>query len=133
MFVRLILLFTLVPLMELALLIELGRQIGLLNTIAVVIVTGVAGALLARSEGFSILARIQKELADGQPPGDSLVEGALILSGALLLLTPGIMTDAFGFALLLPITRPFFRNYLKKYFRRKLNKGEIEVNYKIEE
>ncbi len=133
MFIRLLLLFTLVPLIELALLIEIGQKIGLWNTIAIVVLTGFIGAALARSEGFGIISRIQNELASGQLPGDSLIDGALVLSGALLLLTPGLITDAFGFALLLPFSRAFVKIYLKKYFGRKINTGEIQVNYKIED
>ncbi|MFQ5675163.1 MAG: FxsA family protein [bacterium] len=133
MFARLILLFTLVPLMELALLIEIGQRIGLWNTIAIVVITGVAGAALARSEGFGILAKIQSELAAGNLPGDSLLDGALVLAGALFLLTPGLITDLLGFVLLLPISRPFVKTYLKKYFTRKINKDEIRVKYKVED
>ncbi len=133
MFIRLLLLFTLVPLIELALLIEIGQKIGLWNTIAIVVLTGFIGAALARSEGFGIISRIQSELASGQLPGDSLIDGALVLAGALLLLTPGLITDAFGFALLLPFSRAFVKIYLKKYFNQKINTGEIHVNYKIED
>ncbi len=133
MFIRLLLLFTLVPLIELALLIEIGQKIGLWNTIAIVVLTGFIGAALARSEGFGIISRIQNELASGQLPGDSLIDGALVLAGALLLLTPGLITDAFGFALLLPFSRAFVKIYLKKHFSRKINTGEIQVNYKIED
>ena len=133
MFIRLLLLFTLVPLIELALLIEIGQKIGLWNTIAIVVLTGFIGAALARSEGFGIISRIQSELASGQLPGDSLIDGALVLAGALLLLTPGLITDAFGFALLLPFSRVFVKIYLKKYFNQKINTGEIHVNYKIED
>ncbi|TDI86251.1 MAG: FxsA family protein [Caldithrix sp.] len=133
MFIRLLLLFTLVPLIELVLLIEIGQKIGLWNTIAIVVLTGFIGAALARSEGFGIISRIQNELASGQLPGDSLIDGALVLAGALLLLTPGLITDAFGFALLLPFSRAFVKIYLKKYFNQKINTGEIHVNYKIED
>ena len=91
------------------------------------------GAALARSEGFGIISRIQNELASGQLPGDSLIDGSLVLAGALFLLTPGLITDAFGFALLLPFSRAFVKIYLKKYFSRKINTGEIQVNYKIED
>lgn len=133
MFIRLVILFTLVPLMELALLIEIGQKIGLWNTIAIVILTGFIGAALARSEGFGIIGRIQSELASGQLPGDSLFDGALVLAGALLLLTPGLITDTLGFALLLPFSRAFIKIYLKKYFSKKINTGEIQVNYKVKD
>ncbi|MCG8605862.1 FxsA family protein [bacterium] len=129
---RLIVLFTAVPLVELAILIELGQRIGLSNTIAVVILTGFAGAALARSQGFGVVKRIQDELRSGQLPADGLFDGALILAGALLLLTPGLITDLFGFALLLPGSRKILKVYIRKYFRRKIDKGEIHVNYRVE-
>lgn len=130
---RLILLFTIIPLIELALLIELGKHIGVLNTIAVVLLTGIAGAALARTQGFGILTRIRDELSHGQLPGDSLMDGIMVLAGALLLLTPGLLTDALGFALLVPFTRLFFKKYLKNYLRSKIQTGEINVRYKVEE
>ncbi|MFQ5709585.1 MAG: FxsA family protein [bacterium] len=130
---RLIVLFTLIPLIELALLIELGNHIGLLNTIAVVILTGVTGAALARAQGFAILSRIQRELHQGRLPGEELINGALVLAGALLLLTPGLLTDTLGFVLLFPVTRKFFKNYLKRVFRSKIQSDEIQVNYRVED
>jgi UPF0716 protein FxsA len=133
MFVRLVILFTVVPLIELALLIELGQAIGLFNTIAIVILTGIIGAYLARSQGFGILQRIQNELAQGQLPGNSLLDGVLVLAGGLLLLTPGLITDAFGFALLIPLSRAFIKIYLKKYFQRKIRSDEIHVRYTVED
>ena len=133
MLIRLVLLFTVIPLVELALLIEMGKHIGALNTIAVVVLTGFAGAVLARSEGFGVLNRIRTEINQGQLPGNSLIDGVLILAGALLLLTPGLLTDALGFAMLIPLTRVFFRDYLKKIFRNKIQTGRIDARYKVEE
>ncbi len=132
-FLRLLLLFTIIPLLELTLLIEIGQRIGVLNTVAIVLLTGVAGAALARSQGFGIFNRIQMELSRGQVPGDSLIDGAMILAGALLLLTPGLITDAFGFLLLLPPTRQVLRTYLKGAFRKKMKSNEIHVDYTIKE
>ncbi len=135
MFIRLILLFTLVPMVELALLIELGKRIGVWETLAIVLLTGVLGATLARTQGFVLIQRIRLELSRGQIPGDSLLDGFLILAGALLLLTPGLLTDAVGFSMLLPVTRTLFRNYLKKFLKRKFQTGEseIHVNYHIDD
>ncbi|MCH9006504.1 membrane protein FxsA [candidate division KSB1 bacterium] len=132
MFIRLIALFTIVPLVELMLLIELGQRIGLWDTILVVIITGVVGAALARSQGFRIVTQIQRELANGQLPGESLIDGAFVLAGGLLLLTPGLVTDAMGFIFLLPYTRTILKTRAIKYFRSKIDTGEIHVNYKIE-
>ena len=133
MFFRLLFLFTVVPLVELALLIKVGQVIGVLNTVALVVLTGLLGATLARVQGFGVLRRIQDELATGQLPGDSLFDGVLILAGALLLLTPGILTDAFGFALLLPPSRNLVKRFLKRYFQKKLADGEIQVRYRVDE
>jgi len=133
MFIRLIALFTIVPLVELMLLIELGQRIGLWDTILVVIITGVVGAALARSQGFRIVTQIQRELANGLLPGESLIDGAFVLAGGLLLLTPGLVTDAMGFIFLLPYTRTILKTRAIKYFRSKIDTGEIHVNYKIED
>ncbi len=81
MFLKLLILFTVIPLVELALLIEIGQKVGLTNTIALVILTGIIGAALARSQGFGIIQKIQAELAQGQIPADSLIHGAFILVG----------------------------------------------------
>lgn len=133
MFIRLLFLFTLVPLLELMLLIEVGRKIGTLNTIAIVVLTGIVGAALARAQGFSIITRIQSELHQGKLPGESLLDGALVLAGAVLLLTPGLITDTMGLCLLLPVTRSLVKKYLKSYLRSKIQTGEFQADYTIEE
>ena len=114
MMIKLILLFTLTPLLELALLIEVGSQIGIGPTLAIVIATGVAGATLAKSQGLGVVRRIQAEISSGQIPTEALLDGALILAGGLLLLTPGIMTDACGFVCLVPVTRKAFKDWLRR-------------------
>ena len=83
---------------ELYLLIMLGARIGAMPTIGLIVLTGIVGASLARQQGLSVLAKIQREMATGIPPTKELVEGALILVGGLVLLTPGILTDIFGFS-----------------------------------
>lgn len=133
MFFKLVVLFTIVPLVELSLLIELGQRFGLLTTIAVVLATGLLGAALARKEGFGVINRIQTELSRGQIPGDSLSDAALVLAGALLLLTPGLITDVVGLVLLVAPTRAVLKAYLKRYFRNKINTSEIQANYRVGE
>ncbi len=102
---RLLLLFTTVPLVELALLLWIGARIGVGPTIALILVTGVAGASLARHQGLATWRRFQAALAAGRLPGDELLEGLLILVAGALLLTPGVLTDAVGFLLLVPPAR----------------------------
>ena len=128
MFIKLFLLFTIIPLIELALLIKIGAYIGVLMTISVVVITGILGAALARYEGFSVLNQIRSTLASGDIPADELIEGLLILVGGALLLTPGFLTDILGFVLIIPTTRRIFREYLKKYFKNKFINQDIHID-----
>ncbi len=116
MFLRLFLLFTLVPLVELFLLIEIGRLIGPLPTVALVVTTGALGAWLARSQGLATLRRVQSEWSAGRMPAEALLEGLLILIAGAVLLTPGLLTDLFGFFLLVPAGRRWARRGLAARF-----------------
>ena len=118
MFARLLILFTVVPLIELALLIKLGNLIGLWPTILIVIATGVLGAALARSQGTRAVGAIRAELAQGRAPTENLINGLLILVGGVVLLTPGLLTDLLGFSLLVPFTRDWFKKKLRSRLRR---------------
>ncbi len=121
--IRLILLFTFVPIIELMLLIRLGVRIGALNAILVVLVTGILGALLVRWQGLAVLSRIRSDLGLGIVPTRELFDGALVLIGGLLLLTPGLITDAIGLGLLVPITRRVVRNWLRAGLRKRAEAG----------
>jgi len=101
----LLLLFLLVPLAEIYFLIVVGGWIGALPTVLLVVATAVAGAALARHQGFATLQRLQATLARGEAPALEMLEGVLLLIGALLLLTPGFFTDLAGFVCLIPPTR----------------------------
>ena len=124
---RLILLFTVVPALELALLIEIGQLIGTLYTLALIIGTGVLGAALARSQGLRVLREVQAEFAQGRLPAGSLVDGLLILIAGALLMTPGVLTDAVGFACLTPVLRRQVRRRLQQRFERVLREGRVDV------
>jgi UPF0716 protein FxsA len=105
----LILLFILVPAAEVMLVFELSDRVGGLNTLLVILITGVLGYSLARNEGLQVLERIQRALERGEMPRDEIVDGLMILVAGALLVTPGFLTDAFGLLVLLPLTRPLFR------------------------
>jgi len=102
---RLILLFTLLPLVELSLLLRIGEWLGLGATIGLVVVTGVVGGWLARREGSRTWRRVQEELAAGRMPGDELLQAMLVFVAGVLLVTPGVVTDAVGLLLLFRPTR----------------------------
>lgn len=105
MFRSLFLLFLIVPLIEIYFLIQVGRVIGPGWTIFAVVATAVLGAILLRMQGFSTLQRAQATMAQGQVPAVAMMEGVALLFSGAMLLTPGFVTDAIGFALLVPVIR----------------------------
>ncbi len=113
----LLLLFILMPVVELALLIKIGTIIGGWKTVALVIAIGVAGAWLVRHEGRRAWRAIQEELGAGRLPTDRMIDGMLILVAGILMITPGVITDAVGLALLIPPARALVRERLKKRFK----------------
>jgi UPF0716 protein FxsA len=125
MFIKLLIVFTIVPIVELYVLIEAGRQIGVGATIGMIFLTGIAGAYLARTQGFNLIHKIQTELNQGRIPAEELMDGAIILAGGLLLLTPGFCTDLFGFFLLTPVTRKFIKVWLKKWLDVQIQQDKI--------
>ncbi|MHA1410808.1 MAG: FxsA family protein [Candidatus Odinarchaeia archaeon] len=124
----LIILFIFVPLIELAILIEVGQHLGTLNTILLVVVTGVVGAILAKLEGLRVWRQLQKDLSELKMPGDRIIDGVLILIGGALLLTPGLITDVLGFLLIIPFSRFPIREILKRRFARKIQ-NKITLNF----
>ncbi|MDP8230087.1 MAG: FxsA family protein [Candidatus Gorgyraea atricola] len=121
----LILLFTAVPLVELALLIKIGQYIGVGYTLGVVIFTGVTGAYLAKMQGLTTLRRIQEDVNQGIMPADKLFDGVLILCSGILLLTPGFITDIIGFMGLIPLTRNLFKRWLKRKIEGVISQGRV--------
>ena len=132
---RLFLLFTLVPVIELALLVEVGGRIGVAPTIAVVLGTGAAGAWLARAQGLRALQRLQDAVRAGQFPGEEIFDGVLILAGGLLLLTPGFLTDILGFCALVPGSRHLLKSLVKNRVRgrvRDTRDGAVHAHFSVD-
>lgn len=123
----LLLLFILVPLLELYLLVRMGAWIGVLPTIVIVFATGIVGAALARREGLRTLWEARASLSRGETPGRALLDGLAILVGGALLLTPGLLTDLVGFTLLLPGTRGWIRGWIRRSLERRLRDGSLTV------
>ena len=118
MFIRLVLLFVTLPCLELFLLIKLGHLLGALPTFAIILLTGILGATLARHEGMRALSRIRQAVAAGRVPATEVVDGFLILVAGLVLLTPGFITDSVGFLLLIAPIRKVAKESAMRYFRR---------------
>jgi len=126
-FARLALLFIIMPILELALLIQLGQVVGVPLTLALVISTGVTGAWMARLEGLKTLWALQSELAQGRLPTQSILDGLAILVGGALLLTPGILTDIIGFSLLLPLSRRAIQRSVRARLEKSIREGAMRV------
>jgi UPF0716 protein FxsA len=121
MFLRLLLLLTILPALELYLLIQLGQWMGTIETVALILVTGAVGAALAKREGLGVLRQLQEEARMGLPPADRLVEGLLVLIGGVLLITPGVITDLTGFLLIAPPTRRWLAPRIKQWVGARIN------------
>ncbi|MFW6384504.1 MAG: FxsA family protein [Halodesulfurarchaeum sp.] len=105
----------LIPLADIALLVVVAGSIGWVPTVAVVVLTALLGMLFVRAEGRHTLRRMQRSLADGELPTDQVVDGGLLIAAGAFLLTPGLVTDAVGFLLAVPVTRVPIRVLLKRY------------------
>lgn len=123
MLLTLLLLFTLLPMAEIYLLVRLWDAIGLGPTILIALGTGALGAALARQQGLATLSRLSRQVSAGEPPTDTLVDGAFILLAGAVLITPGVLTDAFGFALLLPPVRAVIKPLLLAALRKRLRRS----------
>ncbi len=120
MFLRLLLLLTIVPLVELVILLRLADRFGWRSTVGLILVTGAIGAWLARREGLKAMARIRADLAAGVAPTGAVVDGALILLAGAVLVTPGVLTDLCGFALLVSPIRRWVRHRLAAAFKKRV-------------
>ncbi len=122
MFLKLFLAFTLVPFIEIYLLIKIGAQVGAFNTILIVILTGLLGASLARREGIKTMTKVRDSLNRGDLPAEEMLDAMLIFVAGVVLLTPGFITDLTGLALLVPKARYWFKRWLRKKFDEWLEK-----------
>ena len=121
--------FTVLPVLELWLLIELGRALGTWPTILLVLGTGAAGAFFAKTQGFFLFHRIVDELPRGNLPGWEMVNGFCVLLGGILLITPGLLTDTAGLLLLFPPTRRLLVELARRWLAAKLKTGNFYFSF----
>ncbi|OQY25267.1 MAG: membrane protein FxsA [Desulfobacteraceae bacterium 4572_35.2] len=130
MFIRLLILFISIPIIEIYVLLEAGELIGLWPTISLIFLTGIAGAYLARTQGSDTAKKIQLALQNGEMPTEELLDGAMILAGGITLLTPGFVTDLIGFSLLLPVTRILIKEITRKWLKRMVDTGQVHIHFR---
>ncbi|PTL39857.1 FxsA family protein [Alkalicoccus saliphilus] len=123
----LILLLIVVPALEIAVILLSWNTIGLALTVLLIILTGLLGAWLARREGLQAIRRAQLKTSQGQVPGEEILDGVCILIGGVVLLTPGFITDALGFLLLIPATRQMFKKLLQRAYEKMVYSGNVYI------
>lgn len=126
--VWLVFLLIALPIAEIALLIGIGRHIGVAMTVALLLLTGLLGAFLARLQGLGVLRKVQSEIAAGRVPASQLVDGVIILLAGVLLIIPGALTDVLAFFCLLPAGRNFLKAWLRRRFAAGVRNGRIAVS-----
>ena len=129
MLLKLFLAFTIIPFIEIYLLIKIGSYLGAFNTVAIVILTAFLGALLARYQGFQTMLRVRESLERGEMPAEELLDALLILLAGIVLLTPGFLTDLAGLMILIPKTRLMFKRWLRKKFDAWSSQKRIDVTF----
>ncbi|HHL40156.1 MAG TPA: FxsA family protein [Deltaproteobacteria bacterium] len=129
MFFRLFILFTLIPVIELALLIKVGSFLGVFNTVMIVIATALAGAYLVRLEGLGVMYRFQRNLSEGIFPAEEIFDGALLLVAGALLVTPGFFTDVLGLLIVIPATRAVIKARLRRRIEKSSTIITIDTNF----
>ncbi len=116
MLLPLVLLFIVVPIVEIYVIIQVGEAIGALWTIALLVADSILGSMLMRGQGRASWRRFNEAVAGGRVPGREVLDGALVIFGGALLLTPGFVTDIFGLCFLLPPSRALIRRLLVRRF-----------------
>ncbi|WP_309894689.1 FxsA family protein [Archangium sp.] len=127
MFKYLLLAFTVLPFIELYLLLAIGREVGFWPTVGTVLLTGLIGAYLAKKEGLRVLRRWQESLAQGRMPEEGLLGGVLVLVGGVLLVSPGVITDVLGLVLLFPPTRRVVAAVVRRRLEKRVAAGTLRV------
>ena len=124
---KLFLCFTLIPMIELFILIQMGTVIGSINTLLLVIASGFFGAWLARMEGIQTMLKVRTSLQQGIMPAEDLMDALIIFAAGVVLITPGLLTDMTGLLLLWSPTRNRFKNFLRQKFNEMKTQGSINI------
>ena len=115
------LLFIFVPIIEITIFISIGSNIGILNTIAIILITALVGIFLVRKKGINLLFNAQRNMAQGIMPTEEIKGGIFLLISGLLLITPGFFTDCIGFAMFLKPVQNFIAQKAKNYFKSRMS------------
>jgi UPF0716 protein FxsA len=123
-----LILFIGLPIIELVLLIKVDKVIGFGPTVLLVVLTGVIGATMVRRQGIALLFKIRQEMQRGNMPAPQMIDGIMLVVAGAFLITPGLITDTAGFALLIPFVRKALRGWIRKKLEQKVRNGHIQIN-----
>lgn len=127
MILKLFLLFTIVPLTELVLLIQLGTVIGALETVAIVLGTALTGAVLIKIQGWMVIDNMMEAVLEKRFPAEEILSAVIVVISGCLLITPGVLTDIVSIFILLPPGSSMVKEYLKKKIKEKINSVDIKT------
>ena len=119
--------FTLIPVLEIYLLIKIGHYLGAFNTVIVVIATALLGASLARHEGIRTMIRLRESMNRGELPAEEMLDAVLIFIAGIVLLTPGFITDLAGIAILIPNTRSRLKRWMRGKFEEWISENRADI------
>lgn len=116
-----------VPIIEIWGILRMGDWIGGWNTFLLILLLSAVGALIAQFEGRKVWVEAQRQMQSGQIPGRAMIDGICVLLGGLLLLLPGFFSDLVGIIMLLPFTRPLFRNMILQWLEKRMRSGNFTI------
>lgn len=122
-----LILFILIPAAEIGVLMFSGKTIGVIPTVLLIILTGIIGSYLAKTQGLATWRKVQEQLQYGKVPGNEIMDGACILIGGIMLLSPGFLTDIVGLLFLLPTTRILMKPFILKFFQKWIDRNTITI------
>ena len=123
----LILVFIVIPAIEIGIFLWVGGEIGFLSVVLLIILTGIIGIALVRKEGMETWRKAQFAMYNNEPPGEEIVDGICIIASGILMVTPGFFTDLLGFLLVIPFTRKPFKYFIKFYVLKKISQGRFYI------
>ncbi len=124
--------FLVVPVIEIAVIVQVGSWIGVLPTVALLLFESLLGAILLKREGRRAWVTLRETLANGVMPDVALLDAALVVIGGTLLLTPGFVTDVVGFACVLPYSRPAIRRLVTRVITRRVGSTRLIQNRRVD-
>ncbi|MEK4091062.1 FxsA family protein [Viridibacillus sp. FSL R5-0477] len=122
---KILLFLLLIPIIEIAVVLISGKLIGAMYTLVLIIVTGILGIYLAKTQGVKAFKDIQQAIQNGQPPGNAMINGLLIFIGGMFLVLPGFVSDIIGLLLVFRPTRNLFKPLLYYWLRKKMKNGQV--------